>query len=149
MPIRYLVLAIRKCKNLIPKSKQREDVEPCQLVNEGHLDMATEEEFGKAKLGYSLNQVRHGMLDENPISLIILDFNFNYDYTCAFSRANITITFGSEMTEESDKPLDIEVVPFATDLRWSKKASGPSSNVHLTDETLWRLKLGVQDFNIA
>ena len=147
--IRYLMLAICKCKNLIPKSKQREDVEPYKLVNERNLDLATEEEeFGKAKLGYSLNQVRHGMLDENSVSMIILDLNFNYDDTCAITRANITITFSSEMTEKSDKPLDIEVVPFATDLRWPKKALGPSSNVHLTDETLWRLKLEVQDFSI-
>jgi hypothetical protein len=47
-----------------------------------------------------------------------------------------------------EKAPDLEIVPFATDHLWPRKASGPSSNVHISQETLWKLKLGVQGFNI-
>ncbi|KAJ6098489.1 transcriptional regulator family: C2H2 zinc finger [Penicillium canescens] len=107
-----------------------------------------EDKLGNARLGYGLKLVRHGLYDESPSSLIILDFDFNYDNTCAITKADITIVLGSRITEQPVKPTYGSIVPFATDMRWPSKASGPSSDTEISNETLWKLKLGAQGYSL-
>lgn len=107
-----------------------------------------EYKLGSARLGYGLKLVRHGLYDESPSSLIIFDFDFNYDNTCAITKADITIVLGSRVTEQSVKPKYGSIVPFATDMRWPSKASGPSSDTEISNETLWKLKLGAQGYSL-
>jgi hypothetical protein len=108
-------------------------------------------ELGRAKLWYRLSQIQHGTFKGKPACLVIIDFNFNYDKTCSITNADIVVTFGSKLTEKpASKPVNEidEIVPFATDLRWPRKATGPSSNVHLSNETRLGLKFGFEGFSI-
>lgn len=114
--------------------------------NEG--PQVSEYRLGSARLGYGLKLVRHGLYDESPSSLLIFDFDFNYDSTCAITKANITIVLGNSITEQSVKPKYGSIVPFATDMRWPTKASGPPSDTEISNETVWKLKLGAQGYSI-
>ncbi|CEL09600.1 hypothetical protein ASPCAL12735 [Aspergillus calidoustus] len=107
-----------------------------------------EDRLGNARLGYGLKLVRHGIYEDRPSSLIVLDFDFNYDSTCAITRAQISIIFGSKITQESAEPPNVSIVPFATDMRWPRKASGPLADTEISDQTTWKLNLGAQGYNI-
>lgn len=147
---------------IIPKPKPAANGTTVNLRNMG--ETVDEQSLGQAKVGYSLIRIRDGVLKkENKdhqeyyqdaakaaehASLVILNFDLDYDDNCAITHACIIVTFGSEMTENTSPPPGIEIVPFATAFRWPRKASGPATSLRVTNGVTRKLRLGVHGFDL-
>ncbi|PWI64552.1 hypothetical protein PCL_09565 [Purpureocillium lilacinum] len=125
------------------------DDAPTGLYTTEHDSPEDESRIGDARISYTCNPIIHGLYREKPASLIIFDFDLNYDNTCAITRADIIITFGSSITDQLIRPHDVEIVPYATRLLGPKKACQEVSDAtHTGSSATWRLKLNVSNMGM-
>jgi len=108
-------------------------------------------QLGDATVNYTCHPVMHGKFDNHPASLIVIDFDLDYDDTCAITHAQFLITFGSRRTTNHPKDDSADTpsveVPYATKLRAPIKATQPlppgASPTTIQNQTTWRLKVDV------
>ncbi|KAJ6437026.1 purine-cytosine permease [Purpureocillium lavendulum] len=144
---------LQQARALLPDevdcSRIHPDDAPTGLYATEHDSPEDESRIGDARISYTCNPIIHGLYREKPASLIIFDFDLNYDNTCAITRADIIITFGSSITDQLIRPHDVEIVPYATRLFGPKKACQEVSDAtHIGSSATWRLKLNVSSMGI-